>query len=87
MDTEQKNKEPKNTFKKTVLWTIYAVGLFVILLEILCVIVDMIAPTFFPDSNIAGFSKYLDTFCIILSFLSVGLGFFQFGKQMKVVNK
>lgn len=76
MDTEQRDKEAECTFKKTVLWTIYILGLFVILLTVLCVVVDMIAPTFFPNSNITGFLKYLDTFCIILSFLSVGLGFF-----------
>ena len=38
--------------------------------------VSVVAPTFFPKTDISGFKNYINAFCIVLSFLSVGLGIF-----------
>lgn len=63
-------------FKSTVLWTMYiavvAIGLFTVIL----LAVNVLAPTFFPSTDISGIKEYINTFCIILSFLSVGLGMY-----------
>lgn len=37
-------------------------------------LVSVLAPTFFPSVNIDGFKSYINTFGIVLSFLSVALG-------------
>lgn len=55
-------------FKSTVLWTMYiavvAIGLFTVIL----LAVNVLAPTFFPSTDISGIKEYINTFCIILSF-------------------
>ena len=61
-------------FKSTLLWTCYGVLLLVIIVTLIFLGIDVLAPTFFPETNISGIKQYINTFCIILSFLSVTLG-------------
>lgn len=61
-------------FKSTLLWTCYAVFMLVVLFTLILLGVDVLAPTFCPKANISGIKKYINTFCIILSFMSVVLG-------------
>ena len=60
--------------KNVIQWTIYGLLIFIVLFSIGSLIINVVAPTFFPDADISGFKDYIDQFCIILSFLSVGLG-------------
>lgn len=62
--------------KKVIQWTTYFVIVFIILLTILSLTVNLIQPTFFPETNISGFQAYINTTAMILSFLSAGLGIF-----------
>lgn len=62
--------------KNVILWTLYIVVLIIGLSAIIALGVNVLAPTFFPDADISGFKNYINTFGIILSFLSVGLGMF-----------
>lgn len=61
-------------FKSTLLWTCYAVMVIVVLFTLVFLIVDVLAPTFFPEVDISGMKQYINTFCVILSFMSVVLG-------------
>lgn len=38
--------------------------------------VNVLAPTLFPELNISGIKDYINTFCVILSFMSAGLGIY-----------
>lgn len=55
--------------------------------------INVLAPTFFPETDISGFKDYINTFCVILSFLSVGLGIYSIwqasesGKQASEIMK
>lgn len=60
-----------NKLKNTVLWTLYVSMLFVGLFFLLCSIIIIIAPTFFPKTDISGFKSYINVFGNVLSFLSV----------------
>lgn len=60
--------------KTVVQWTIYILIIVVILFTITSLLISVLAPTFFPSANIDGFKGYINTFGIVLSFLSVGLG-------------
>lgn len=60
-----------NKLKNTVLWTLYVSMLFVGLFFLLCSITIIIAPTFFPETDISGFKSYINVFGNVLSFLSV----------------
>lgn len=62
--------------KTTIQWTTYSVILFLIIITIISLTVNLIAPTFFPNTDISGFQGYINTASIILSFLSVGLAIF-----------
>ena len=55
-------------------WTIYILIIIVILFTVMSLLVSVLAPTFFPSVNIDGFKSYINTFGIVLSFLSVALG-------------
>ena len=66
--------DPK--LKKVAQWTTYFVIIFIILITVISLVVNLIAPTFFPRANISGFKAYINTAAMILSFLSAGLGFF-----------
>ncbi len=60
--------------KTVVQWTIYILIIIVILFTVMSLLVSVLAPTFFPSVNIDGFKSYINTFGIVLSFLSVALG-------------
>ena len=55
--------------------------------------VNVLAPTFFPEADISGIKEYINTFCAVLSFLSVGLGIYSIwqangsGKQANEILK
>lgn len=66
--------DPK--IKKAAQWTTYFVIVFIILITVVSLVVNLIAPTLFPNKDISGFRAYIDTAAMILSFLSAGLGFF-----------
>lgn len=80
-------------FKSTVLWTFYVAVVLVGLFTLVLLGVNVLAPTFFPKADISGIKKYIDTFCVILSFLSVGLGIYSIwqssgsGKQANEILK
>lgn len=61
-------------FKSTLFWTCYVVLVVVVIFTFILLGVDVLAPTFFPETNISGIKQYINTFCVILSFLSVVLG-------------
>lgn len=60
--------------KKIIAWTTYIIAITVIILTIGALIVNMLAPTLFPNVDISGIKRYIDTLCVILSFLSAALG-------------
>ena len=62
--------------KHAIQWSLYALIMFVIIVTLVCLMVNIIAPTFFPEQNISGFKDYINTLCVILSFLSAGLGIY-----------
>lgn len=64
----------ENKEKKIIFWTIYSAIITISILTLITLIIIMIAPTFFPQKDISGFQNYINVFCIILSFASVGLG-------------
>ncbi len=80
-------------FKSTLLWTIYIAMVLVGGFTIVLLGVNVLAPTFFPQANISGIKEYINTFCVILSFLSVGLGIYSIwqangsGKQANEILK
>ena len=63
-------------FKSTLLWTLYAAVVSIGVFTIILLGVNVLAPTFFPNTDISGIKEYINTFCVILSFLSVGLGIY-----------
>lgn len=63
-------------FKSTVLWTLYVTVVIITVFTVILLGVNVLAPTFFPKTDISGIKEYINTFCVILSFLSVGLGIF-----------
>lgn len=67
MDTE---------FKRVIFWSLYILTAIIAIFTFIALGINVLAPTFFPNANISGFKDYINTFCIILSFLSVGLGVF-----------
>lgn len=79
--------------KSTLLWTLYIVMVLIGGFTIIILFVNVLAPTFFPDADISGIKEYINTFCVILSFLSVGLGLYSIlqadgsGKQAKEILK
>lgn len=80
-------------FKSTLLWTIYILSVFVVASTVILIGVNVLAPTFFPNVDISGIKEYINTFCVILSFLSVGLGIYSIwqanvsGKQANEILK
>ena len=78
--------DKNNKLKNTVLWTIYVSILLISIFTLICIIINVIAPTFFPERDISGFIQYVNIFGIILSFLSAGLGIFSIW-QANVSNK
>lgn len=80
-------------FKSTLLWTMYIAMVLVGGFTIVLLGVNVLAPTFFPQANISGIKEYINTFCVILSFLSVGLGIYSIwqangsGKQANEILK
>lgn len=60
--------------KTVIQWTIYLLIILIVLFTVGSLLVNVFAPTFFPNADISGFKDYINTFCVILSFLSVGLG-------------
>lgn len=60
--------------KSVICWTGYILATIVIIFTIFALGVKVFAPSFFPNTDISGFQDYINTFCVILSFLSVGLG-------------
>lgn len=60
--------------RHTIQWSLYILLIVVIVITFICLIINVIAPTFFPDVNIGGFKDYINTLGIIISFLSAGLG-------------
>lgn len=62
--------------KTVVQWTIYYALITISIWTFLSLMVCVLAPTVSPHTNISGFKDYVNTFAIILSFLSVLLGLF-----------
>ena len=62
--------------KTVVQWTIYSAFIIISVWTFISLLVCVMAPTFSPDANISGFKDYVNTFAIILSFLSVLIGMF-----------
>lgn len=63
-------------FKSTLLWTFYIALVIVGVFTIILLGVNVLAPTIMPETDISGIKEYINTFCVILSFLSVGLGIY-----------
>lgn len=80
-------------FKSTLLWTIYIAMVLIGVFTMVLLGVNVLAPTFFPETDISGIKEYINTFCVILSFLSVGLGIYSIwqanasGKQSNEIIK
>lgn len=80
-------------FKSTLLWTLYVAVVLIAIFTVVLLGVNVLAPTFFPNTNISGIKEYINTFCVILSFLSVGLGVYSIwqtsgsGKQANEILK
>lgn len=80
-------------FKSTLLWTLYVAVVFIAVFTVVLLSVNVLAPTFFPETDISGIKEYINTFCVILSFLSVGLGIYSIwqangsGKQANEILK
>lgn len=62
--------------KYTIQWSLYILMMVIVIVTIICLGTNIIAPTFFPNTNINGFKDYINTLCVILSFLSAGLGIY-----------
>jgi len=73
--------------KNVIQWTLYVLVIIVALITIISLGINILAPTLFPNVDISGFKDYINTSCVFLSFLSVGLGIYsiwqasQSGKQ------
>lgn len=63
-----------NKLKSVICWTGYILTTIVIIFTLFALGVKVFAPSFFPNTDISGFQDYINTFCVILSFLLVGLG-------------
>lgn len=80
-------------FKSTLLWTLYVAVVIIAVFTVVLLGVNVLAPTFFPETDISGIKEYINTFCVILSFLSVGLGIYSIwqasgsGKQANEILK
>lgn len=80
-------------FKSTLLWTLYVAVVLIAIFTVVLLGVNVLAPTFFPKTDISGIKEYINTFCVILSFLSVGLGIYSIwqasgsGKQANEILK
>lgn len=64
------------TLKRVILWSLYILIVIIAIFTLISLGINVFAPTFFPSVDISGFKDYINTFCVILSFLSVGLGVF-----------
>lgn len=79
--------------RQVVPWTLYIAVVLIAMFTIVSLVINVLAPTFFPETNISGFQDYINTFCVILSFLSVGLGIYSIwqasesGKQANEIMK
>lgn len=62
--------------KYTIQWSLYILMMVIVIVTFICLVINIIAPTFFPNKNISGFKDYVNTLCVILSFLSAGLGIY-----------
>ncbi len=62
--------------KHTIQWSLYILMMVIVIITFICLGANIIAPTFFPNTNINGFKDYINTLCVILSFLSAGLGIY-----------
>lgn len=62
--------------KHTIQWSLYILLMIIVIVTFICLGTNIIAPTFFPNTNINGFKDYINTLCVILSFLSAGLGIY-----------
>lgn len=62
--------------KSAIQWTLYIAVIVIAIMTLISLAINMLAPTFFPNKNISGFKEYINTSCIFLSFLSVGLGIY-----------
>uniref|UniRef100_UPI004055F309 hypothetical protein n=1 Tax=Agathobacter sp. TaxID=2021311 RepID=UPI004055F309 len=73
--------------KTAIQWGLYVLVAFISIMTLAALVISMIGPMFFPKTDISGVKNYINIACTILSFLSVGLGFFsiwqanQSGKQ------
>lgn len=90
---KERTKDMSDKFKSTVLWTLYVAVVLIGIFTIVLLGVNVLAPTFFPNQDISGIKEYINTFCVILSFLSVGLGIYSIwqasvsGKQANEILK
>lgn len=79
--------------KQIISWTLYVSIVIIAILTITSLIINVLAPTFFPEKDISGFKDYINIFCVILSFLSVGIGIYSVwqanvsGKQANEIMK
>lgn len=62
--------------KHTMQWSLYILMMIIVIVTFICLGINIIAPTFFPNTNINGFKDYINTLGVILSFLSAGLGIY-----------
>ena len=75
--------------KHTMQWSLYILMMIIVIVTFICLGINIIAPTFFTNTNINGFKDYINTLGVILSFLSAGLGIYSIlqanvsGKQVK----
>lgn len=83
----------RDRLKQVVPWTFYIIVVLIMLFTIVSLCINILAPTFFPEKDISGFKNYINEFCVILSFLSVGLGIYSIwqtsgsGKQANEILK
>lgn len=69
--------------KSAIQWFLFVLVVLVAIITLFSLIMVMIAPAFFKDLDISGFSNYITISNIILAFLSVGLGFFSIWQASK----
>ena len=73
--------------KKVTQWTLYILVMVFALFTLISLGIIVLAPTLFPELNIDGFKSYINTLCVILSVLSVGLGGIQLNRHPQAGNK
>lgn len=86
----ERAKDMSDRLKHLISWTLYISVVLIALFTIVSLCINVLAPTCFPNADISGFKDYINTFCVILSFLSVGLGIYsilQAGESNKQANE